>query len=554
MKIYLRDKDSFWKSFLESEGFPHEIVDGQYNFDKKPLLIFNKDVSSENARILLREVLRKGGVCIIDKGQIRTICPEADRIQEKGTRYAVKDFSIVLPEQESSGDVPVATIMLRKVGNGLLIGVEEQLDTLWSSSEKALKKLCIDEEGKSFAHETLCRVVKRNVRNYAKTIMFEVGKHFNEPIISLWRYPKDFRSVCNLRVDVDPEKVTDEVKAFDKIRQTFDMAKGNGSCMSFYVNFYRWNSKVSYFREQREKGLDIQSHNYFHYLYPDRWINRGNFIMAHEILLRLGAQPVGFVAPEYFWYDHTADILEEHGYTYSQSHGFDYNNYPYRPLVKGSIRNYIEVPNDPLVFSKFITEKSPAAVEYVSKMYRRLMKARVNACEPCLKYEHPNVLGLHKELGDGILEFFSEVSSGVKPVTLTGWTEWLDRRREFLRGVRFNYSNNEEINVANSTLATDEFAVAIQYDEGEVYVGCLDRSRNQTLTKAELKKLKLPAGKSLLGQTIYNPLEKPTNFIRTHRHRKKLIKNYKMYFKNKLRFVQKIMWPNLIRKPISIVM
>jgi hypothetical protein len=210
-------------------------------------------------------------------------------------------------------------------------------------------------------------------------------------------------------------------------------------------------------------------------------------------------------------------------------------------LVRGSIRNYIQVPNDPLVFSKFSTANGPAGVEHVSNMYRRLMKACIDECEPCMKYEHPNVLGLYKELGKGILEFFSEVSSGVKPVTLTGWTEWLDRRREFLRGVRFNYSNNEEINVANSTLATDEFAVAIQYDERDVYVGRLGRSRNQTLRKTELKKLKLSAGESLLGQTIYNPFEKPTNFIRTHRHRKKLIKNYKMYFKNKLRFVQKIM-------------
>jgi len=544
MRIYLKDKDSFWKSFLESEGFPCEIVDVQSRFAEKPLLIFNKNLHSVNARILLGEVLKKRGVCILDKAQIRTIFPESSPIHEKRTRFAIRDFSIVLPEQESSGSIPLAAIMFRKVDNGLLIGVEEQLDSLWSSSERALKRLSIDEEGKTFAHETLCRVVKRNVRNYAKMIMLEVGRHFNEPIISVWRYPKDFRSVCNLRVDVDSEKLTNETTAFDKIRQTFNMAKDNGSGMSFFINFYRWTSKLSYFKEQLEKGLDIQSHNFFHCLYPDRQSNRGNFIMAHEMLLGLGTQPVGFVAPEYFWYDHTSDILEEFGYTYSQSFGFDYSNYPYRPLTKGHVRNYFEVPNDPLVFSKFGTAKGPAPVDHVTKMYWRLMKTCVDACEPCFKYEHPNVLGRHKEIGEGIFRFFSEVSSDVKTITSTRWSEWLSRREELIGGICFDYSDKEEVKVAINTLKTDDlddFAIAIQYDEREVYVKTLARSRNQTLTRVGLKKLKLATGESLLGQTIYNPRELPTNFIRTNRHRKKLITNYKIYFKNRLRRVWKIM-------------
>jgi len=540
MRIYLKDKNSFWKSFLESEGFPHEIMNGQSNFAGNSLLILNKNHSIENARILIEEVLEKFGVCILDKAQIRTMFPEGSPIQEKKTRYSVRDFSIVLPEQESSGHIPLATIMFRKVRNGMLIGVEGHLDSLWSSSKKALKKLSIDEEGKSFAYETLCRVVKRNVRNYAKVVMLEVGGHFNEPIISLWKYPKYFRSVCNLRVDVDAEKTTNEAAAFDKIRQTFNMAKDKSSCMSFYINFFRWTSKVSYFKEQLEKGLDIQSHNFFHCLYPDRRTNRENFIMAHEMLLRLGTQPVGFVAPEYFWYDHTSDILEEHGYTYSESFGFDYSNYPYRPLIKDSIRNYNEIPNDPLVFSKFATAKGPAAVEHVRNVYRRLMKTCVDACEPCLKYEHPNVLGVYKQLGRGILEFFLEVSSEVKPVTLTGWSGWLDCRRELLRGINFDYSKNEEIRVTTNAFKAydmNDFAVAIQYNERDVYIGLLGKDRNQTLKKAEMKKIRLATGESLMGQTIYNSLERPTNFIRTNRHRKKLIKYYKMYFRNKLHSV-----------------
>ena len=69
-----------------------------------------------------------------------------------------------------------------------------------------------------------------------------------------------------------------------------------------------------------------------------------NIKIAEEIIKKNGLYVSGFVAPEYFWYNNIADILEKRNYKNSNSLGFDYSNYPYNPVINEKLYNYIELP------------------------------------------------------------------------------------------------------------------------------------------------------------------------------------------------------------------
>ena len=543
MNILLNDNNNAWASILESEGILNIIsnymmLDDISTKEKNILIYCDKEEGSNHSYLLeIMKFISKGNVLIAEH-TILTIISRLHQIEyiKHNTNYHAKDFSTL----SSSCNASNAKFYSARLDNGLVIGIINNLDGYWSCSKKAIKSISIDQEGMKTANETLSMVAKGNIRRYVMRCLLMAAQHLHEPLVSLWKFPEDYRSVFNLRIDVDPEKNSDEEMSMRHIDKTFEMAKPYNDQVSFFINLYRWVPNYRFFEKYKKYNFDIQSHNFFHCLYPSYAQNLLNFERAHSILSNNGINVKGFVAPEYFWYDHTSDLLEKHGYSYSNSFGFDYNNYPYKPLVAGKIRKYFEVPCCPLVYSKFKGSNGKIEISNIISYYTQLMDAKIKSLgEPCLKYEHPAILGRYPEIFKGIIEF-SNFHKDVKNVTLTRWVEWLQKRNSLLKRISINYvgngiNNGSVVVTTQKSSGLGEFGVAIQYDEDKVYVKrLLPRTMQKIKIKTECKIYKSKMGYSLLGRTIYNPNEKVINAFRSRRHLKKLISNYMLFYKYKI--------------------
>ena len=128
-------------------------------------------------------------------------------------------------------------------------------------------------------------------------------------------------------------------------------------------------------------------------------------------------QTQGSCAPEYYWHNHVADIVEEPGYSFSNSLGFDFSNYPYRPVVNGQIRRYFEMPVDPLVLNHFSRAIGSDIEANLVPYYQSLLEAKCTQNgQPCLLYCHPAGEGVMPAIMDTILTFVDS-QEDVLPVT-----------------------------------------------------------------------------------------------------------------------------------------
>ncbi len=483
--------------------------------------------------------LTKGNVAIVNNSIFYKVMRVAGSFLTHITKdfpFSLTDFSYVLLPEKTK----LVSLNVGKIGNGLLVGVDDNIDSYWSSNRQELKTFCIDFDKEFYTTEKASKVVKSNVRIYLIACLFEALKFLKLPLIYIWKFPETSRSVFNLRVDIDPERHQSEEQALLSIDNTFRYAKKHSDCMTFFVNFYRRLGNFDFFKKYLlYYNFDIQSHNYFHCLFPDYRHNYKNIELAHSILQDRGCDVKGFSVPEYFWYDNTAEILEDFGYVYSNSFGLDFNNYPYRPVVKGKIREYIEIPNDPLVFSKFKKIKKENTVSFYTEYINVLMNKYLNTIGmPCLKYEHPAVLGRYPEVFKTIMAFVSE-NSDIKKIRLTEWAEWLKRRAYIQKLICFDYYKNcsDDYYVIKNPegINLDAYGIGVQFDEKSVYVSRLRSDLIQHVNIRKDSRLFTHNDIGSYGKCIFTHNKKDINIFSSYKHLKKIIMNYKLFYSYKTR-------------------
>ncbi len=527
--LSIETPDSAWGSILESEGIP--VTPWQEGWNEHGIRIADSTASAER---VAQKIAATGGVLLLKESAYAALKERSDECQEE-TLWAWRDFSNLAAGGEDSLSAQRVTMRWARIGQGWLLCYDDRLDALWSDSSQKVQEFALDDEGRIRTHETLCRIVKGNVRRYCRSLLKKGAALLEQPLLYLWKFPNAARSVFNLRIDVDPERSAPEAAVRDRIERTFAQAEPWRDRVTFVINYYRRLPDYHRFSRWLESDFDIQSHNFFHCLYPFASLNRRNMELAHRLLKRSGIAAKGFVAPEYFWYPHTADVIESLGYSYSHSFGFDYNNYPYRPLLEGRLRRYLEMPVDPFVYSKF-----KAAVgedrEALSGCYRRAVQATLaRVGEPCLKCEHPQVLGDHPWVMETLMSSADE--EGVMPVTLTGWAEWCERRRSLAPQLSFSYQEGRVAVEGGEDLsqADSDLSLALEWpDEEGVRVVPLKKAMEQGVERGEgvLHSPREQGG--LFGETLYHREEERVGFLRTRKHRRKIIHNMALYFRYRM--------------------
>jgi len=534
IRIILVKRNDFWVSILESEGIPFKIIHSVMDIppNTKNQIIITWFKASKLEKFTINALRNNGNVLLVKDSQLENF--SSMNFKQVFFDYSKIDFGLL---NDFNNDSKVSYKYINN-GPSLLLGLYSKVENYWSNSQKSYKKICLDVKNQIYCTESLNRKVKYNIRLYIRDALIKCFAHFDLPLIYIWRFPEDKANVCNLRIDVDPDRNTAEDIAFERIVNTIEYAKENADKTTFFVNFYKRKNNLDFISLYKEYNFDIQNHNYFHCLYPTYSHNLKNFELGHNLLLRNSINSVGFSAPEYFWYNSTKRILEKYNYKYSHSFGLDYNNYPYRPIVGKQIAKYIEIPNDPLVFSKLISSYKNISPEEITKIYIQSLLDKINSYDiPCIKYEHPNVLGKFPIIMNQIYSLFNSFDD-VVPITLTKWASWLEKRNEIINDISIGYIKNSygdtlkiESSINGNILA--KYGIALQYDSKEIHVKSFDNKTQQEFNLKNFKKFVVKENELLLNKVVFQNDEKKIGVFHSLKHLKKLISNYKLFYKYK---------------------
>ena len=409
----------FWKSFLDSEGFCSSEMDIAKDFD----VIFLRNLKSDSVPSILSHSQTQKRVVITSEENFDSISGRYKNKDVINTNFSCKNYSIT----DSSQTIDIR--ILRDEGVSYIF-YDKNLEFSFSDSRQSVKRISLNHSGSNWCSETLCYTDKRNVKRYMKKILRLSSIELNKPLVYLWKYPESYKNVFNLRIDVDPDRNVKESIALLRINNTTHQSHDYMDRVTMALNYYRRSPNCKSFSESFLGGFDIANHNFFHCHFPDKFHSKKNIHYSFELLKQVFGKVYGFISPEYFWYNGLAKIIEKYKYKYASSFGFDYSNYPYKPVISNKIRNYFEIPSQPLVYGKFQQYYGRDHEKIVSSYQKMIHALLSQSDEPCLVYEHPAILGQYPEILDTIIKYSS--NSEVLPITLTDFYKWVESRSKIL--------------------------------------------------------------------------------------------------------------------------
>jgi hypothetical protein len=135
-------------------------------------------------------------------------------------------------------------------------------------------------------------------------------------------------------------------------------------------------------------GFDTQSHGHHHVIYRDPEANRRNLTRAHRILVDSGLTPVGFAGPHGRWNPGLDRTLEDLGYRYSSDFQLGFDDLPFYPWLGDRFSKVLQVPIHPVCEGLFMEEGVDDG-RVVAQYLARVVRTKINACEPAFVYGHP---------------------------------------------------------------------------------------------------------------------------------------------------------------------
>jgi len=370
-----------------------------------------------------------------------------------------------------------------------------------------------------------------------KKILRLSSVELNKPLIYLWKYPESYKNIFNLRIDVDPDRNTKESIALSKINNTITNSRDYFDRITMALNYYKRSPNYKDFANLFIGKFDIANHNFFHCHFPDKFHSKKNIYNSLKLLKETFGKIYGFISPEYFWYNHLADIIEEYDYKYASSFGFDYSSYPYRPVVSNKIRNYFEIPSNPLVYGKF-QQQYGANHEKIISSYKEMVCALVSQSdEPCLVYEHPAVLGKYPEIIKNIMECSN--NSDVMPITLSDLYNWIKYRDIVLNSISAMSLNgviiNKDLNFDLTEVSRISVAIESPFDDSIKIFPFSDVLKDRIDLGSPLNVFPKKESGSLFGNTLSYDEEKIINIFNSRRHLIKIYNSYFLFYKYKLK-------------------
>jgi len=521
MNIFTSKKSLAWRSWLSSYGFSFSM-----NFD------FNDqfDVYIDPSYAEIKSMLNLNNKCSI-------ILSNQKIIKDLGL-YSLKSNTF-LPEWIDLNShrrfIPPLegfVIKVYKIRNINFITYNINFNKYINSSKFEIQNVSPFSNNDEYYLDVLNKTNKTNVFKFMHFIMKNASKQLHKSLVYIWRFPETYNNVFNLRIDVDPERTQPNNEVQHRINQTLTKSLEYKDRITVAYNFY--NRSESFLQKTLPKfsKLDLISHNFFHLHFPFKKYTKMNMQKANDILQKFNIETKGFISPEYFWYPHVAEVIEEFGYSYASSFGYDDMNYPYKPIVNNSIRKYFEISSDPCVYSKF--KQIDKSEDNILEQYKLSIHQSLEAVDlPCFKYEHPAILGKNNDIFETILDESFDNSLNVLPITLTGFSFWLKLRDDFLNNVSIKTNGSKYPSLLNKSINTFSYSqrqlsIAIEsFEHDRVDLYPLLFKNNQYSLDYKLKKtINNFSSKNHPNKKYYSNISLKNKLINIYKHNKKLVKGY----------------------------
>lgn len=274
------------------------------------------------------------------------------------------------------------------------------------------------------------RVLRERVGRYAKAqIRNRLIDGLRDQVLAaggcwvrLAPYPHPYRSVFNLRVDMD-EPFPEDYHRFALPRRLL------ADCTTHFVSTHAYENQPEVLDDLR--NVDTQSHGHFHHVYRDPEANRRNLERAHGILQDNGFEPSGFAAPHGRWNPGLDEAIESLGYEYSSDFQLGYDDLPFFPWRGDRFSKVLQIPVHPVCEGLFLdagVSDSRTVAEYLGGV----VEAKVRAGEPALVYGHPErrlgkmpevLIALHRVVDRQPLVWRATLTE------LARWWRWRSRRK-----------------------------------------------------------------------------------------------------------------------------
>jgi hypothetical protein len=518
MKIFVDHQLIVWREFIDSECY----IESQTSkgFEHDVCIILPENYNSINAKAARIIVSSYDLLDYIKKDQIL----EKDII---ATNYSTSNFSLINKNDDKAQTIVICIV---KTLDKTYILYDEKINDCHINPNQSIKKIIINYEEGAFCYEKLSYFDKRNIRRYQNKIINIASDLSNKPLISIWKYPYHYKNVINLRVDVDPDRSVSEDKALRRINKTINLLRSYSDRVTMALNFYRRVPNYTEFLRSFTDTFDIANHGFFHHNFIDKYHLNKNITLAESFSFFKKRKVSGYISPEYFWNRNLPSIVSKKGYSYTSSLGYDYCSYPYRSVTPDSVKQYFEIPTNPLVFGKF-QQHYGDNINLILKSYADMVvNSSLNSQEPCLLYEHPAIIGEYPDVVNRL--FDTAKACGFYPVTLSYFSDWLLRRIKISRQIMCN----DDVGIVNiNELCNDTNEFSISYRAPNCKNVEIYRLNDVVGTKFSLCSPVMTTCNELddynIGSTISYDDEKIISTFSNYKHFMKIFNAYLLFYK-----------------------
>lgn len=454
-----------WGSILDQEGFPWEAIRSpdQVDVDSYSIIIAGK-ISGNPWDEVVKRYVRAGGAAVIDQdllagwsegkkrwGRYRYLVSN-DNGPLLGNRLIdIQGRGLVLEEGGAlRTDRDDHVLPIHPFGSGLLTGFPFDLPRCIRDIRSARK--LFPSPVRPLPSEKVSRVPKgelrRIVRGVLKALHHLRGLHYAH----VWYFPGEATNLFGLRIDTD-------YSHRDEVRDLYSVLESEKVPASWFLHV---KAHVGWLRDFSEMaGQEIGVHCYAHREYGSPGLRGPDIAKAADLLRAAGLDPGGFSAPFGIWKEDLQIDLERVGFHYSSEFGFDYDNLPSFPWVRGGFSRVLQLPVHPISIGSLarVGYRDGEMIDY----YAAVVDRKLSENEPIFIYVHPG--DAHVDVLKNLFDRIDE--ERVRKTTLGEFIDRWRHRREVLGSLEMSLDENAIVCRSEGDNRDDRFRISITDPAGK---------------------------------------------------------------------------------------
>ena len=440
MKAGLIGRAPAWEPLLSQEGFPWVRMRRPEELDLATFSVVIGEPPDERMEDALKAYVEAGGAAIVPQRLLarwshlawrweryRYLTPRAGSALRWNRLIDLPGRGLSIDGHgELVTDRGKAVLPIIPLGKGyaaaLPVGPGRYIDDVRA------RRICFYSPVRPFPTERVSRIPRGELR-----LMFRSALEALHHRRGLWYghlrfFPDDRTGVFGLRIDTDYAG-RDDVEHLYAFLEEFRIPATWFLHVKAHIGWIRDLAKM--------EGQEIGVHCYAHEPYGRGGLDRREIAKARHLLEGSGISPIGFAAPYGIWREELPGDLEAEGFLYSSEFGYDYDNLPAYPWVRGGYSSVLHIPIHPVAVGTLRRTGYGGAdmIPYFASVLERKQAVR----EPLFFYHHP---------GDGHLEILRNLIGRVDReaypmLTFSEYCRWWQERDQLLRSIEISDRGDE---------------------------------------------------------------------------------------------------------------